>query len=216
MARTLPTEHSVAGENFRRISQRLVYPFTPSSLKFLALLLLFCARAHLFGQTQSPSNIAVITNRASSLPAVRRAMQSLEAPLPAANFWISLANQVSYSVDHRRLFLLHLFRQHVRPDNTLGEIQTLLKASTWIQTNAILEVTDLTGAIPIRFPSGDTVFVIQLLPQTQASPAAVYLRVTGSVALEEFRQLFSQPGLKPRVALLELQEIGFSDPWERN
>src|SRR6266576_23758 len=51
---------------------------------------------------------------------------------PAA-FWAKLANNTSVEPSCRRVCVLELFRRHVRPGMSLGQVADLLDNPTWLE-----------------------------------------------------------------------------------
>ncbi len=66
----------------------------------------------------------------------------------------------------------------------------------------------LGGKVPVRWSLDDTVFVIRVLPGPPDPQAALYLRVSGHVALAGFRDLLAGQPSEPAVREALLLEIG--------
>jgi hypothetical protein len=87
---------------------------------------------------------------------------------------------------------------------TLGDLAAALDGAGWPGRAELDIVTVLGGKIPVRWEPDDTVAVLHT-----AGPAAVYLRVEGSVGRDELAAALAGSG---PAAAARVLEIGYEPP----
>jgi hypothetical protein len=141
--------------------------------------------------------------------AVARAARRLVAVPPQT--WQRVANDSTFSLLHRRLCVFELVRRHVQPGMTAARIATLLDRPTWLRDAAVRELGDIGGLpVPVSLAAGDTVTVIDVLPDPDPSamPWALYLRWHGAVDRAALSALLRDPATPTPAATAVLAEIG--------
>ena len=81
---------------------------------------------------------------------------------PAA-FWAKLANNTNLDTVCRRVCVLELFRRHVRPGMSLGEVAALLENPTWLDESVVTDFALYSGYVPLRICPGERAFGIDAL-----------------------------------------------------
>lgn len=152
--------------------------------------------------------LARIADPATPIAELEDALGELPEAATDAPFWTAIADDERYSLPHRRIAALQLVRRHVARGTSLADLAKLLGPAAWLRASDLDIVTALGGKIPVRWTSEDTVFVIRVLPGPPGPQAAIYLRVSGHVALAAFRALLDgRPG-EPVVGESRVLEVG--------
>lgn len=151
----------------------------------------------------------IIADRNASDTDVKVAIHGLGAVLQPSQFWAQIANDQSYSGERRRQCILQLFQRHAHVGMTLKEVAEKLNKPNWLSDKDISWVQPVGGLIPVQIVSGDTIFVLLLLPPSHGNNVGVYLRVSGRVEVKEFGEVLRGKVVTGKVAESRLNEIGF-------
>ncbi len=157
-----------------------------------------------------PDDLAVVQDPLAPARTVAAAARRLVgAP---ASTWARVANDPAYPLVHRRLCVFELMRRHVQSGMTAAQVAVLLGRPTWLADADLRELGDIGGRpVPLSLPAGDTVMVIDVLPDPDptATPWAVYLRWHGVVERAALSALLRDPAASNAAGPTVLAEIGF-------
>src|SRR2546421_7996020 len=124
---------------------------------------------------------SVITNKASSQTDLLQAISRLGRVAEHASFWTTIANDPTYSAEHRRRCAMAFFRRHGRFCTGLRQLAGMLSPSNWFEKGDIEEVRSVFGAAPVEVTEGDTVFKIRIFPSQMGPQANVFIKLLGKV-----------------------------------
>ena len=161
------------------------------------------------------SLLATIAEPKTSREALIQALGQLGPPSEPASFWTSIANSSSYGPDHRRRAVFELFKRHVAPGQTLGQLAQLLDHPTWLDAADVSVVDRLGGKIPVAWSSADTIFAIALFPGVSNRRYAhwtIYLKVSGKVDRYSFVRALRGEPVADAARGARLLEFGLSPP----
>jgi hypothetical protein len=143
---------------------------------------------------------------------LRRALAALGAVTEPPQFWSRMANAPDYPIFHRRLCVFQLFRRHVHPGMKLSELASLLDRPTWLRDEDVQMVSVLAGKLPVQWTLADTVIVLAVFPEApQEEAGAIYLRLAGKVAVNDFLRLVRGCAASSAVGEAVILEVGFSE-----
>ena len=154
--------------------------------------------------------LSTIGDPGTGEPELAAAIEKLPPGAEPASFWLDIASDSRYGVNHRRRAVVELFRRHVPPGTTLGELGGLLAGAEWLRDEDIAVVGAVAGKIPVSWTFDDTVFVLILLPDDDADSTAVYLRVGGKVSPDDFIAVIRGRGGAEDAAAAPILEVGWS------
>jgi hypothetical protein len=130
---------------------------------------------------------STIATRGITEAELAEAIAKLKMPVnETPQYWTRIANDSSYSTFHRRCAVFQLFKRHVHVGMRLSELAHLLDHPTWLGAGDIHLVEYVGGYIPVRPNIGDTVFLLEFLPEARNKDSTTYLRIE---AKGEFQSL---------------------------
>lgn len=161
------------------------------------------------------SLLATIADPKISQDALIQALRQLGPATEPASFWTKIANRADYGPDQRRRAVFELFKRHVSPGLTLGELSDLLDHPAWLDDAHVSVVDRLGGKIPVTWTPQDTIFVLAVfpnLPDGRYAHWAIYLKVSGKVDRESFIRAIRGIAVPDAVRTARLLEFGLSPP----
>jgi hypothetical protein len=133
--------------------------------------------------------LQVIADPSAQQRAVWAAMEKLhDVPSEPPGFWSAIANDPTFTYRRRALCALQLFKRHVRPGMTIGELRHNLDGATWLDVKRVYSCTGVSGGgfIPVDFDYGsDSVFSILPSPEEDDMPFAVYISFRTKINVSE-------------------------------
>jgi hypothetical protein len=124
---------------------------------------------------------------------LKAAISKLGDVTEPASFWVSIANDPTYSPAHRAIAICQLFKRHAREPMQLGDLAKLLNDPDWIHPGTVTAVDHLKGELPVEWNLGETVLAIRLFPGEVEAPPVLYLRLSQRLAAEAFVRLMKTP-----------------------
>jgi hypothetical protein len=158
----------------------------------------------------APDDLAVVRDPLAPARVVAAAARRLVG-VPAS-IWTGVANDPAYPLVHRRLCVFELMRRHVQSGMTAAQVAALLGRPAWLADADLRDLGDIGGRpVPLSLPPGDTVTVIDVLPDPDptATPWAVYLRWHGVVERAALSALLRDPAASNAAGPAVLAEIAF-------
>jgi hypothetical protein len=136
---------------------------------------------------QDGVRLGIIKDKLSSETALLVAIESLGRVAERPDFWTTIANDANYTERHRGYCILALFKRHVRPGMTLGELTEILHGARWLLPDRVYRFPVMGGYVPVvGSPSRDSIFSLHL---PGGLDQAVYLSVSGTLSADELRIL---------------------------
>lgn len=151
-----------------------------------------CRDDHL--QMTTADAYRIIRDRQSQLPEFDRAMAHLTALIESPAFWNGIANDPDYPASHRRKAVRQVFQQFVPENMTLAAFTNVVGLSpSWISLDRIRDIRDLSGWIPAAVLSGQSRFVMPVLPDGGGEyHLVIFLSLDTTLSLQEFRGILSR------------------------
>jgi len=151
-----------------------------------------------------------IADKHSSEKKLIDAIRNLGPVKEPADFWIKISNDNSYSKFHRRHCIFQLFYRHIQPGMSLSSLATIFNKPHCLHENDIYVIEDLGGHIPVSISAGDTILVINVLPENDTDYFQVYFKVSGEMSAKDFYQLLNGQLVNPLVKQSKIIEMGFN------
>jgi hypothetical protein len=201
-------------ESVMNMMKRFSFKLTPSCLLVCMLLVPFAGADKIDFDALTKALREMILDKQTRDADLQEAISRLGKVSEPSSFWNDIANEQSYSVQHRRSCIQALLRRHRGSAGTVGELAVLLNHPKWLRDEDISIVEFVVGLIPVEWTPEDTIFRIRLLPASANDKTAVYVRVAGKVGRDDFSRLFRSDRSAPLVPVVggrPIVEIGFSD-----
>jgi hypothetical protein len=136
-------------------------------------------------------------------------ISQLGAVTESPDFWVKIANDAKFSDLHRSRCVMQLFKRHVKPDMTLGEVAKLLSGAKWLHGNEhIVHFIVLGGFVPVEWPSEGSLFSIGL--NQQDPDLVVYLSFYGKCEPFELADCLRGEQLNANI-----RDLRIADCWPR-
>jgi hypothetical protein len=97
----------------------------------------------------------------------------------------------------RRMAIAELCRRFVHCGTTVDRLGELLGGDVCIRQEDISKVTALRGLLPIDWVSGDSIFVIRVIPVAGVSDTGIYIRIPGDHGVDELWAAISKGKTSP-------------------
>ena len=158
--------------------------------------------------------LSVIADPTTDLETVVTSVKKLGDVDESPAFWTRIANDNSFSAQHRRIFIFQLFLRHVKNEITLRQFSKILDKPSWLKIENISVVRELAGKIPITFDMKNTILAIAIFPEISSSRFShwtIYLKIEGKITSNDFYQLIcSENEVAEELQQKKLIEYGLS------
>ncbi len=140
--------------------------------------------------------LSIVANIKSTQEQLYQAVQNLDNVKESPLFWTTIASDLSYKEEHRRLCVYELFVRHVAVRMSLFDLSKILDSPNWLKRDDIDVVGPVYDHIPVGKLPGNTVVVIRIFPQLAGDVWGVYLRVSGSLSKDQIIRIIMDRKLK--------------------
>lgn len=162
---------------------------------------------------------AIIQNARSSNKELNLAIDKISTTSESPKFWADIANDATYSNDHRKTCIYQLFRRHVHSGMRISDLASVLSCPIWLQRENIFVVNCLSGVIPVSISFEDTVLLLSFFPESGTQMGMIFLRVSGETPIgsertycDSFFQMLSLSETNHRKTDAIIREVGFYTP----
>jgi len=162
---------------------------------------------------RNDSLLATISDPQTSESQLLECIRRLRRVNEPATFWVKIVNDPKYSPRHRAFCLLELFRRHVKPGMSLGEVSEVLRGAPWLHEEQAGRFYWLSGYLPVFGDcSTDSLFALRAVePDKTRGIDAVYITVGGgNVFPAQLVQV-----LKGETTDRDLGKLKLLDVWPR-
>lgn len=158
------------------------------------------------------TSFSVIEDKSTRIKELRTAIANAGSVVEAPAFWTRIANDESYSIQHRHLCISALLRRHVHAGMRLARLKTALEGSKWLKEEDVEEVTVVTGQIPFKYEYGEfSTFCFRILPQPQEDVDGFFIRVKGKITLRELLNFLLNGQDSGSIANVGIHAIYYGD-----
>ena len=132
--------------------------------------------------------LKIIANPQTTTNKLIHALQSLKSSKQTnepATFWTTIANNPTYSWDHRRRAVLQLFARHFHQGMTFGDVGKLLDHANWIDPHCINVSSIINGPQPPNIGDNDSQAHVSVGPCHPFSVELIFVTRNDSVGLDD-------------------------------
>lgn len=137
------------------------------------------------------------------LEAISRLGKVTESPA----FWTQIANDPSYSSQHRRRAVFALFRRHAEKIGELHLLGEILKPAKWLQESSIVKLPFVFGAVPVDVNPNESIVCISVL-----YGGDIYIRILGNVEESAVREVLL--GKEVKEVSFVVMQFGYVDGYD--
>lgn len=156
---------------------------------------------------------AAITNIAASDDVLLQSISRLGRVTEPASFWAQIADDSSYSIQHRTRAVFALFRRHGEWCGDARSLGACLRPAKWLDQSSVERITYVFGWLPVEVRPGESVYQISVF-----RGPSVFIRLQGDVDLETLTAFLrgrDTRALKTNPTILECAYGDDYDKWLR-
>ena len=152
---------------------------------------------------------ALIKDKSTPDPTLLEAISRLGKISEPPAFWIQIANDPGYTIQHRRRAVFALFRRHAEYVRELHLLGQFLESSEWFQERSVEKVPFVFGWVPVPPAPNEIIFTISVLGGWK-----IYMRVAGDVEESTVREILSGKEGEGLDMDLIITQYGYGDDYD--
>jgi hypothetical protein len=152
--------------------------------------------------------ISQIENKETTDEMLLQSISRLGKVSEPPTFWTTIANDKTYSIEHRSRCIMALFRRHAQRCSGGRQLSKVLAPVHWLESKDIGRIDVLAGAVPVTPGTDRTVFVIRVL---SGAKFAIYISILGKMDTEDFYRMICDANGKYNAVVLE---YGYADDYD--
>jgi hypothetical protein len=155
--------------------------------------------------------LRIVADRNAKCSGVVKAAQRLGPVTEPPDFWTRIANSAEYTKRHRRVAVIELFRRHVKPGMTVGELGTMLEGAAWLSECGVSTLAGkiIAAAFPLVTVSPATIEIV-VFRELPGARWRIYLRLSGEVEVHSFTGALAGEDVDESVKNTIILEIGIA------
>ena len=153
--------------------------------------------------------LSMITNQAVSDEVLMQCIARLGPSAESPEFWSRIANDSSYSIQHRTRAVFALFRRHGQYCGDAASLKKLLGSPKWLEESGIEKVSYVFGKLPVEVNPGESVYRIKVYRR-----ASIYIRCLSNLEDDYLSRLLLHKDAPANTTNPTIIQYAFDDDYE--